>query len=37
LSHQTDSIAASFEVVRLRRFSIVDWKQYEVVVRKPTG
>jgi predicted methyltransferase len=34
---QADAIAAGFEIVRLRRFPIVDWKLYELVVRKPTG
>lgn len=33
---RSDAIAAGFEIVRLRRFPIVDWKLYELVVRKPT-
>jgi len=34
---RADAIAAGFEIVRLRRFPIVDWKLYELVVRKPTS
>ena len=33
---QRDAVAAGFEIVRLTRFPIVDWKLYELVVRKPS-